>query len=148
MSFAEFYLGGAVNRLPGDLALSLDAMVQCINLGVSVIPAGVYGSGGHTYSIEDPGTIACLDRLGFHAIGSGRRHAMMALAKYGQHQTTDLNPTIFNVSRAKRSAEVAPGVGLATEIRVITPDDGVIALNQRDLSALRSLYEKRSTRLG
>jgi 20S proteasome alpha/beta subunit len=147
MSFDEFYVGGVINRLPGDLAdlaMTLDAMIQRINLGVSVILAGVEGSGGHIYSIEDPGTVACFDRLGFHAIGSGHRHAMMALVNYGQHQTTDLNRTVFNVYCAKRSAEVAPGVGLATEIRIITPNRGVIALNQDDLDTLLPLYEKRS----
>lgn len=143
LSFNEFYLGGAITRLPVDLAMTLDSMIQRINLGVSIILAGVDRSGGHVYSIEDPGTVSCFDRLGFHAIGSGHRHAMMTLVNYGQHHTTELNRTIFNVYSAKRSSEVAPGVGLATEVRVITPDC-IMALTQRDLDVLAPLYEKRA----
>jgi 20S proteasome alpha/beta subunit len=119
--------------------MTLDSMIQRINLGVSIILAGVDGSGGHIYSIEDPGTAACFDRLGFHAIGSGHRHALMTLVAYGQHVSTNLNRTVFNVYCAKRSAEVAPGVGLATEMRIIT-SDGISALTPRDLEVLEPLY--------
>jgi 20S proteasome alpha/beta subunit len=143
MSFEEFYLGGALSRLPSDLGMTLDAMIQRINLGVSIILAGIDGSGGHIYGIEDPGTVACFDRLGFHAIGSGYRHAMMTLVTYGQHHSTDINRTIFNVYSAKRFAEAAPGVGSATEMRVIT-QDCVISLTRGHLDSLEPLYQKRS----
>jgi hypothetical protein len=47
-----------------------------------------------------------------------------------------LPETIYNVYRAKRSAEVAPGVGPATDMAVIT-DAGVEFLNQSFLDKLK-----------
>ena len=141
MSFEFFYARGGMSTLPSDLALMLDDQIQRIDLGTSIILAGVDASGAHIYSVQDPGTTSCYDRLGYHAIGSGHRHALLALVSVGQHLTTDINNTVFNVYSAKRSAEVAPGVGTATEMRIIT-QEGTIALSDEDLGKLRPLYDE------
>lgn len=143
MTFADFYQGGAIMRLPPDLAMVLDHSIQTLRLEVSVVLAGVDQTGAHIFTIEDPGTTSCFDRLGYHAIGSGHRHALLTLVSQNQHKTTDINRTVFNVCAAKRAAEAAPGVGQATEMRVITAAGGVQVVGQDTLAKLSSLYDKK-----
>jgi hypothetical protein len=57
----------------------------------------------------------------------------------GQHISTSLNKTVFNVYASKRSAEVAPGVGQATEVRIISKA-GVRALSTEELDSLSQAY--------
>jgi hypothetical protein len=81
-SFQDFYQGGGITRLPPDLALLLDNHIQQLGLGVQILLAGLDQSGAHIYDIEDPGTSYCYDR-GYHAIGSGHRHALLLRKKSG-----------------------------------------------------------------
>lgn len=140
LSFGEFYQGGAITRLPPDLAMLLDSHIQQLQLDVSLILAGVDQTGAHIYSLDDPGVCACYDRIGYHAIGSGHRHALLTLVALGHHRTIDVNHGVFNVYCAKRAAEAAPGVGMATEIRVIT-GAGIQPLDRGFLDKLSPLYD-------
>jgi hypothetical protein len=135
MTFEDFYMAGAITRLPPDLGMVIDHAIQVLRLEVSIILAGVDQTGSHIFAIEDPGTTACFDRLGYHAIGSGHRHALLTLVSQSQYRTTDINRTVFNVYAAKRAAEAAPGVGQATEMRVITRK-GVRAIDHGTLAKL------------
>ena len=143
ISFDDFYSKGLVSALPPDLAMFLDSQVQEGQLQASVIVAGVDGSGSHIHGIEDPGTSSCFDRLGYHAIGSGYRHALLHLATAQQHWSASINQTVHNVFEAKKQAELAQGVGETTEIRVITAS-GVTALTKSDLDALDDLHTMRT----
>lgn len=143
LSFESFYRHGGISQLPPDLAMLLDNHIQQMRLEVSIIVAGIDQGGAHIYDIEDPGTSYCYDRVGYHAIGSGHRHALLTLVAHSQHVNTGLNQTIFNVYCAKRASEIAPGVGLATEMRVITRTGGVKSLSSEELSGLAPLYDKR-----
>jgi hypothetical protein len=143
MTFDGFYHDGGIQRLPSELAMLMDNRIQTMELDVSIILAGIDRGGPHIYSIEDPGFSRCYDRLSYHAIGSGERHALLTLVAHGQHLSTGLNQTVFNVYCAKRAAEAAPGVGTATEMRVITRADGIKSLSPEEIGALAPLYEKR-----
>src|SRR5262249_5824155 len=118
----------------------LDGQIQRLRLEVSIILAGVDQSGAHIYSIEDPGTSVRWDRLGYNAIGSGQHHAMMMLLKKGQDRDVGINECVFKVYCAKRTSEVAAGVGTATEMRVITRK-GVQALDKTQLGTLEKIYQ-------
>ncbi|NBC32483.1 MAG: hypothetical protein GVY13_07380 [Alphaproteobacteria bacterium] len=142
LDFDEFYHGGMISRLPPELAMLIDSEVQRYNLNSSIIVAGVDPSGAHIFGIEDPGTIACFDRLGYHAIGSGYRHALLRLVAERQHVTTSINETVFNVFCAKKAAELAPGVGLATSMHLVTRA-GNQSIEQSVLDELGPIYEKR-----
>jgi hypothetical protein len=142
MSFDGFYREGGINTLPRDLALLLDSSIQRAELGVSIILAGVDSIGPHIYGVEDPGTSICFDRLSYHAIGSGDRHAILTLVAHKQHHTMGLNQTVFNAYCAKRAAEAAPGVGQETEMRVITRD-GIHVIGSTELDRLSELHQKR-----
>lgn len=142
MSFADFYQNGGINRLPPDLAMLLDNSIQKLALEVSIILAGIDRSGPHVYGIEDPGTSSCYDRLGYHAIGSGHRHALLTLVGLNQHHSVGLNHTVFAVYCAKKAAELAPGVGQSTEMRVI-PRNGIRVLTADELDQLSPSCEQR-----
>jgi hypothetical protein len=143
LSFEQFYQRGGISSLPPDLAMMIDDEIQRMRLDVSIIVAGVDRAGPHIFSIEDPGTSACYDRLSYHAIGSGHRHAMLSLVAHNQHLRMGLNQTVFNVFCAKKAAEAAPGVGQATEMRIITRDEGIKNLSVEELNLLLPLYEKK-----
>lgn len=138
LDFDLFYAGG-IQRLPGELAMFLDAQIQQAQLGSSIILAGIDGSGAHIFAIEDPGTTQCFDRLGYHSVGSGHRHALLTLVAKAQHKTADLYTTIFNVFSAKKAAELAPGVGSATEMRIITRQ-GVQAVGSEMVERLEQIF--------
>lgn len=139
LNFEGFYQHGGINNLPRDLALLLDSNIQRLQLGVSIMLAGVDRSGPHIYSIEDPGALVCYDRLSYHAIGSGHRHAILTMVAHAQHHTMGLNQTVFNVFCAKKAAEAAPGVGQSTEMRVITRD-GIKIVSNAELKLMEPLY--------
>ena len=143
ISLFDFYSKGLITALPPDLAMVLDSQVQQGQLEAAVIVAGVDGSGSHIHGIEDPGTSSCYDRLGYHAVGSGYRHALLYLATAQQHWSSSINQTVHNVYEAKKQAELAQGVGDTTELRVIT-GTGIRPLTQSELNDLEELHEKRT----
>ena len=117
----SFYKQGIIQQYPSELALGLDDRVQRMDFGVTLIVAGADQGGAHIFGISDPGILDSYDRIGYHAIGSGLSHAILSLVASGQHWSKSINETVFNVFRAKRQAELAPGVGQSVELQVITP---------------------------
>ena len=116
----SFYRQGLIRQLPPEVSISLDDQVQRMDFGVNLIVAGVDQSGAHIFGISDPGISASYDRIGCHAIGSGLNHAILSLVASEQHWVKTINETVFNVFRAKRQAELAPGVGQSVELRIIS----------------------------
>ena len=132
-----------IGQFPPDLAMLLDNQVQTQSLGTTILVAGVDAGGAHIYSVEDPGVMSCLDRLGYHAIGSGHRHAVLKLVSFGQHMSKNLNETVFNVFCAKKVAEVAPGVGHTTTMKIVTKD-GTIQVEQETLDKMEPAYKEQA----
>lgn len=94
IDFDSFYRGGMISRFPPDLAMLIDNQVQSYRLGTTILVAGVDDSGSHIYCIDDPGTMDCLDRLGYHSIGMGHRHAVLKLVSLGQHPSKSVEETL------------------------------------------------------
>ncbi len=141
--FDNFYRGGMINQFPRDLAMILDNQVQKLVLGTTLLVAGVDSSGAHIYSVEDPGVMQCFDRLGYHAIGTGFRHAVLKLVSLGQHMSNGLNETVFNVFCAKKVAEVAPGVGYTTTMKIVT-NKGTTIIEQRFLDKMEQAFKEQA----
>ena len=141
LTFESFYQEGRIVALPPDMAVFLDSQIQQINLGISLIVAGIDRSGPHIHGIEDPGCSQCFDRIGYHAIGSGQRHALLTLINQGHHRATPLWETVGRVYTAKREAEKAPGVGSATDIWVITQEESR-RLSNGELQNLSDWYQE------
>jgi hypothetical protein len=135
LDFDAFYAGGMIRAVPQELAMVLDQQMLNFSLQTEILLAGIDDGGSHIYGIGDPGTMACFDRLGYHSIGSGQRHALLTLVSRAQHKSDDLNTTVFNVFAAKRAAELAQGVGQATDVVVIGPR-GAHRLSPQEIDAL------------
>ena len=143
LTLDSFYSGGVITHLPESLAVMLDSQIQQSGLGVEAMVAGIDDSGAHIYAVTEPGAVTCMDRLGYHAIGSGLLHALLALVGTEHRLTNTLNETVFQVYEAKRRAEVAQGVGHATEIVIVTAD-GVRFLSEKDQKELDGIYVRKT----
>lgn len=101
-----------------QVSLLTQAMLDA-RLDVEAIIAGADDTGSHIYRIGDPGQALCCDRSGFCAIGPGWRQfeTQFMLAGYCRDQAL-LDALLLTYS-AKKKAEVAPGVGSATDLAMI-----------------------------
>ena len=141
LQFSEYYKGGLIQRVPPELAMVLDNQVQSFELGVSLIVAGVDSTGGHIFSIVDPGISQCFDRVGYHAIGIGHRHAILSLVGLQQNKDTDAKNTVCNVFFAKKHAEIAPGVGQSTDLHILHVK-GSTSVSVETLNKLQEMFTK------
>ena len=118
--------------------------IQCSqqSLGTDLLIAGLDDSGAHLFHVANPGVRAQLDKLGYAAIGSGGIHAMIRLSLGGQTRSRDLLDTLADVYNSKRAAEVAPGVGEATDVAVL--DSGIYFCSLAVLDELKKIHENTS----
>lgn len=143
LSFKNYY-NGVIQGLPSDLAMLLDNQVQTFQLGVSLTVAGIDSTGAHIFSIEDPGVSQCFDRLGYHAIGSGHRHAIVSLVSLQHDRKINFRSALYNVYSAKKHAEMAPGVGQTTDISIIDKN-GTREVSKDTLEILSNIFARQFT---
>jgi hypothetical protein len=97
--------------------------------GVSIIVAGLDrlmgqdGPNTHIYSIFD-GEVSCDDLIGFRAIGSGARHAESYIMLNRHAWNTQISDALLTAYCAKKNSEIAPGVGVETDLFMVGPDIG------------------------
>ena len=140
----EFYQQGLIRQFPPEVSMQLDDLVQNATFGVELIIAGVDGNGADIIGISDPGKADSYSRIGYHAIGSGMSHAILSLVSAGQHWTKGINETVFNVFRAKRQAESAPGVGRAIEMRIVV-NQSIRAISDGEIAQLDTILTDLTT---
>ncbi len=116
------------------------------NIGVELLVAGIDRLGAHLFRVNHPGVSQNIEQLGYTAIGVGKFHAATRLQVAAQTQFTDLNATLLNVYSAKRASEVAPGVGVKTEMAIINAN-GIWLSPAAVLDELGALYEKMEKRI-
>ena len=126
--------------LNGNITAMLDNQMSQFNLGIELLVAGVDSGGAHIFSIENPGHPERQhDVIGYAAIGSGGIHAVQAMIGFRHSPVTPLKETVFQVYAAKRRAEVAPGVGLDTDMAIISRN-GTTILDELTLTKLKDMY--------
>jgi 20S proteasome alpha/beta subunit len=77
------------------------------------------GENAHIWLVDENGCASCLDDVGFAAIGSGAWHAKSRLMQMGYVNSLVFAPALAASFAAKKAAEVAPGVGSATDLNVV-----------------------------
>jgi 20S proteasome alpha/beta subunit len=114
---------------------------------VQAICCGIDPSGSHIYMIDERGT-SCEDYVGFAAIGIGMNHAESQLM-FAQHsELSSPEETTLLVYAAKKRAEVAPGVGEATDMVVLGPQVGQTTfLDETILRELESIYNEEQEKM-
>jgi hypothetical protein len=118
---------------------------QLFTFGINVVDflvVGIDSAGGHIFRVHYNGVVGgswleWCEKIGHREIGAGSLHASIFLALEGQYSGSNLAETVFNVYSAKKIAEMAPGVGSATDLAIITSngvrffDDPIITILER-----------------
>lgn len=105
--------------LPTALVFRLVEELRAYKLDAGAIIAGVDSTGPHIYVAGNPGWAACHDAVGFAAIGWGEWHAQSQFMFNQYTKDWAFARTLLLTYAAKKRAEVAPGVGRATDMFVI-----------------------------
>lgn len=134
-----------------DAALVRQITEELINYEppyTSTIIAGIDHGGAHIY-IANCAKITCQDNVGFASIGVGAWHSSSLLMFTGQTRFKLFPETLLTVYSAKKRAEVAPGVGEATDMFFIGPSLGSYAsIGDHVLSKLAKIYADEQKREG
>ena len=109
-------------------------------LDVEGIVCGVDAQWPHIYVITDPGIVNCEDSVGFAAVGIGANHADSQFMLAGYHFNETFPRSMFLTYAAKRKAEVAPGVGEATDLFSASLN-GVSFARQEVITKLEEIYQ-------
>jgi 20S proteasome alpha/beta subunit len=112
------------------------------NLDITTLILGVDPTGPHMYVVGDPGTVTCLDGAGFAAIGSGGRQARSSFMFAGYTRQWPFDRALLQLYQAKRQAEVAPGVGRATDILCLGCGEWVLRINEQDNQPLMRFLDE------
>ena len=125
-----------------NITAMIDKSLADFNLGVELLVAGVDDQGAHIYYVGNPGQ---LDRqndvIGYASIGSGGIHAVQSMVGFRHSPTDQLKETVFRVYASKRRAEAGVGVGIETDMAVITPT-AVSWLSPESLGQLGEVYAR------
>jgi hypothetical protein len=132
-----------------DSGLVQQIAAELINFQLSAVEAiftGVDNSGIHIYVVSN-GHTTCQDAVGFAAIGVGAWHASSQLMFAGHNKYKPFPETLLSVYFAKKRAEVAPGVGEATDMFWIGPALGSYSVfGDHVLERLKEIYKDEQER--
>jgi 20S proteasome alpha/beta subunit len=107
---------------------------------VETIFAGIDTTGAHIY-VADKGSLTCHDGVGFAAIGAGYWHADSQFMFAGHTRQRQLPETLLLTYSAKKRAEVAPGVGEATDMFMVSGLGSYTAIGDHVLDELEKIYK-------
>lgn len=109
---------------------------------VEAIITGLDTTGAHIYVVSN-GNITCNDTVGFASIGIGSGHANSQFMFAGHTGKKPYPDTLLLAYSAKKRAEVAPGVGEATDMFFIGTGLGTFTrMPPSSLGNLNGIYEK------
>lgn len=140
VNFAQFQTLVTQSAASQLLAQILGLIMQN-NLQLEIMVAGIDETGAHLFAITHPGILLPMQTTGFTAIGTGGTHAAVRISLGRQTPDVMLAETTYNVYEAKRASEVAPGVGLLTDMAVLTKK-GVTALSEAQLTEIGAFHKK------
>jgi hypothetical protein len=125
----------------GPLAADLAAQMQGHHLEVEAIVAGHDEAGAHIYHVAHNGFTTCHDDIGFLSIGIGASHADSWIMSWGFANWWLYHDTVLLLYAAKKRAEVAPGVGVFTDMHFVSRD-GIAPVTPQVVTKVSELYDK------
>lgn len=141
MSRQDFY-AGKFPQLLGNVAFQIDQHVVVYNLNVSLLVGGVDAQGAHLFEVANPGSNAVdFAQIGHQAIGSGQLHALHSLIGSRHSCTSSVAESLFAVYIAKKRSEVAPGVGVHTDLAYVD-GTGIRRISTKELAVLDDAYKQ------
>ena len=120
------------NSSSSQILTQILGIISQHNLQLDILIAGSDDTGCHLWTVTHPGQLLCLDALGYASIGSGGIHASIRLSLGHQSRVANIINTFYNVNEAKKSSEIAPGVGRDTDMALIK-DDRITFFDQKFL---------------
>ncbi len=114
----KFFIEAGAKLLPQAIYNQIDYAFATFMLPLEALIAGTDESGPRIYGIRNPGLVDCYNSIGFHAIGTGTMHALLSLIETYDPEASEME-TMYSVFRAKKVAEVAPGVGEETDLGMV-----------------------------
>jgi hypothetical protein len=112
---------------------------------VEGIVCGIDPTGPHIY-VVDNNSFSCRDHVGFAAIGAGYWHANSQMMSFSHSPQSSLADTLLNVFFAKKRAEIAPGVGKATDMYIATGLGSSSSIKDEVAEELEKRYEEERRR--
>jgi hypothetical protein len=125
-----------------DPALVDQLAMKMVNFEVPFTQGLIAGNdwdGTHIYRVED-GEVSCLSTVGFGAIGKGARHAESQFMLARHSWDAALADALLLTYIAKRRAQIAPGVGAATDLSAIIGLGGYTEIRSDVRDALEREY--------
>ena len=95
----------------------------------------------HIYYVDNDGIAHCMDDMGFACIGIGKDHSNAQFASHGYSNAWPYYQALALVYGAKKSAEIAPGVGLTEDMHQITRER-TFRIHDEMRKALEQLYKR------
>jgi hypothetical protein len=126
-------------QMSSSIAAEISFNLQNHVLDADAIVAVVENNHAKLYHVDGSGFVSAHEDTGFLAIGIGYPHANSQFMSAGYANYWAFFPTLALSYAAKKRAEVAPGVGKATDIHVLTRD-GSFALDAYLLEQLGELH--------
>jgi hypothetical protein len=107
-----------------------------------LLMAGIDKTGPHIYCVAPPGSLRCVDAIGYWAIGSGEQHALQTFVTSDFDKPLSPVRALLTTYEAKKRAEKATGVGTQTDLWLITKKE-CKQLNAKELEELHSHYKNK-----
>lgn len=143
---ADTFLGDQKNFSPAFVELITNQLQQRRPVDSEALVVGSDGEHSHIYQIDSYGNDTCLDALGFGAIGIGAWHAKSRLMQVGHTSTRLWAASLASLFAAKKNAEIAPGVGVHTDMHIVMKD-GPFPMWEHIPPELQKLYQKYSAEI-
>jgi len=142
----QVFIEAGARLLPPATYAQIDHAFATFMLQLEMIIAGVDESGASIYGIRNPGLVDCYNSIGFHAIGTGSMHALISLIQTYMPEAGVVE-SLYSVFRAKRVAEVAPGVGQQTDLGMVHSKEKVKFFDKKAelIKSFSELYDQEKT---
>ncbi len=124
--------------LHDSMILEINDAVKKYDLGLTLMLVGVDNE-AHILHIGNPGAWRSFDNLGYCTVGMGERHADNVFAWYRYSRNMPLRQALHIAFEAKKKAEVAGGVGQASDIMIIAKQ-GLRIVKEGTVKQLEDIY--------
>jgi 20S proteasome alpha/beta subunit len=140
-SLEEFRQRG-LKSLGSEVFNRLAYQIESMGLDLTFIVFGFEGSEDHIFTVNGSGSISYFDMGGFWAIGSGQTSALGTLfASRTPVIFKSCSEVLYQLAKAKFSAESAIGVGKETLATVLYENGVRYMITTREMAKLKSLWE-------
>ena len=136
----DFFKESLQKEIPNPFINTILQKVADFNMKTQILLVGFVDSVAQITHIEESGVVE-FRSMNFHCIGSGSTQAANTLLFQKHSKISPLIPTIYNVYKAKKNAEVSEGVGKETELLVLK-ENCVKKLSNDDISRLDKIYKE------